>query len=240
MPAPRINPATRFLVATLLGLAACASNRPEQPAGAGHAAPAEATLDDYAPPAPAGVSADLQQLDASLEAYEQQLAHNESRLRAMGVRIASADPADKRESEALAKDDRFAPPPPSRSGYAAGAPARDEAAEVNTKSPAKKTKTASSSPTSRPTTTAPTAGRAQGGVSRPAEPKRAAAEEQDDDGDRGHCAELCELASATCELEAKICDLAARHTDDPRYAEVCRRADDDCRVASEACTLCSP
>ncbi len=238
MPAPRTNPSTGVMVvAVLLGIGACASNRPEQPASAG-AAPVQPMLEDYAPPAPAGVSADLDQLDASLEAYEQQLAQNESRLRAMGVRIASADPADKRESEALAKDDRFAQPPPPRSRDAQGDRARDEAAEVKTKSPAKK---ATRAPAPSPRPTAPTsAGRAQGGVSQPAEAKPVAAQEPDDDNNRGRCAELCELAQATCELEAKICDLAARHTDDPRYAEVCRRADEDCRVGSEACTLCSP
>ena len=236
MPVPRIDRSTGVMVvAILLGIGACASNRPEQPAGAGRAAPAEANFDDYAPPAPAGVSADLQQLEASLEDYEQQLAQNESRLRAMGVRIASADPADKRESEAVAKDDRFAPPPPP----AGDAPerARDVRAESKSKAPAKKT--ANTTPTPRPAAPA-THGRAQGAASKPAEPKPVAAEEQDDEGNRGRCAELCDLAHATCELEAKICDLAARHTDDPRYAEVCRRADDDCRVASEACILCSP
>ena len=232
MPAPRIN-LVIGATAVLLGITACASNRPEQQGGAGRAAPAEVTLEDYGPPAPAGVSADLQQLEASLEDYEQQLAHNESRLRAMGVRIASADPADpagKRESEAVAKDDRFARPPPPV-GDAARTRARDEQAEARSKSPAKRTKTASSAPA--------TAGRAQGAASKPAEPGPVAAEEQDE-GHRAHCAELCDLAHATCELEAKICELAARHTDDPRYGEVCRRADEDCRVASEACNLCSP
>ena len=236
MPAPRTNRSTGVMVmvvAILLGIGACASNRPEQPAGAGRAAPAEANFDDYAPHAPAGVSADLLQLEDSLEDYEQQLAQNESRLRAMGVRIASADPADKREAEAVARDDRFAPPPPMGD---APERARDGKAESKSKAPAKKT--ASSTP--RPTAPA-TPGRAQGGAAgKPAEPKPVAAEEQDDEVGRGRCAELCDLAQATCELEAKICDLAARHTDDPRYGEVCRRADDDCRVASEACNLCSP
>jgi len=237
MPAPRTKPGTRLLLATLL-LGACASNRPEAPAGAAKPA-ADASLEDYAPPAPAGVSADLDQFEASLADYEQQLAQNESRLRAMGVRIASAEPADAKESEATVKDDRFAPPPPARAGDAPGATTRDEKPEAKAKTTTKKS--AASRPTagrSEDYTTPSTATPAPSPRPAPSKPNEPMAEEQD--ANRGRCAELCELATATCELEAKICDLAARHADEPRYGEVCRRADDDCRVASEACTVCSP
>ncbi|MFY0537353.1 hypothetical protein [Nannocystis pusilla] len=62
----------------------------------------------------------------------------------------------------------------------------------------------------------------------------------DDEASSNRCQSICDLSAATCELEGKICDLATRHPDDPRYGDLCRRADDDCRLAAEACQRCSP
>ena len=234
MPAPRTKLAA--LLATLW-IGACASNRPEYTGAAAKPASAEAALEDHASPAAPAVDPDLEQLEASLAAYEQQLAHNESRLRAMGVRIASAEPSPAKADEEAARDDRFAAPPPPRAGDAHRA--RDGKAEAKAKSPAKKTTTsAERSPTPRPTTpsSAPTAGRAATKPTADAPP----AEVQDKDAGTGRCVELCDLAHATCELEAKICELATRHADDTHYEEVCRRAGDDCRVGSDACDQCSP
>lgn len=53
------------------------------------------------------------------------------------------------------------------------------------------------------------------------------------------CERICELAQIACELEARICDLAEGHPDDPRYAQACTRAADQCEVASQACTRCN-
>ncbi len=54
-----------------------------------------------------------------------------------------------------------------------------------------------------------------------------------------NCKVICNLKAATCDLEQKICALAERHRDEPRYAEVCGRAQNDCRVATAACDACS-
>lgn len=52
------------------------------------------------------------------------------------------------------------------------------------------------------------------------------------------CERVCGLAEATCELETQICELAARHPDEPRYAQACARAEQQCLAASEACQRC--
>ncbi len=54
-----------------------------------------------------------------------------------------------------------------------------------------------------------------------------------------NCKVVCDLKVATCDLEQKICALAERHRDEPRYAEVCGRAKNDCSVATVACDACS-
>ena len=240
MPAPATN---QRVALTLLLLAACASNPPEPGVAATPSVAQEtATLDRYTPPPPASASPveALADLETSLAAYEAQLAENEARLQAMGVRIARAEAL-----AAEAADDRFAPPPPARPGDAplAGATSRPapaptqpskRAEEKNGRErvQAKKTTSPSGAGGDAPRTKAPAS-------------RRDAADKASDEGaadkDRGgRCADLCDLAAATCDLEAKICDLAVRHQDEPRYAEVCQRAGDDCRAAADACTLCSP
>lgn len=52
------------------------------------------------------------------------------------------------------------------------------------------------------------------------------------------CTRICDLAEATCELETQICELAARHPDEPRYAQACARAEQQCEAASRACQTC--
>lgn len=52
------------------------------------------------------------------------------------------------------------------------------------------------------------------------------------------CERVCRLAEATCELETQICELAARHPDEPRYAQACARAEQQCDAASRACQTC--
>lgn len=222
MPAPRINHIPMVLAATLV-LAGCASSPPEAPVGAAEPAPARAdvTHDEYRPPPP---PAPTDALEATLEAYEQQLARNESRLHAMGVRIAAVE--TRTMDAAAAAEPGFAAPPPARPGDASRGQPRAKSASTMKKS------AANSPPTATPRPVTPVGG-AQG-------VGRAAERAKDEDDDATHCGELCDLAHATCDLEAKICDLAARHTEDPRYAEVCRRADDDCRAASAACNLCAP
>lgn len=241
MPAPAIN---KLLTLTLLLATACASNPQDSGVAASPAAEA-ANLDLYTPPPPISVSPveELAGLETSLAAYEAQLAHNEARLQAMGVRIARADPA--RASAEKAKDSRFAEPPPARAGDApAGASPKSAAPPAPTKQERKKaTETKAAKPTTPRADSELDAN--LGGAARtpapaqtaPRDEARSAADDRDP-GDR--CTDLCELASATCDLEAKICDLATRHQSEPRYAEVCQRAGDDCRAAADACTLCSP
>ena len=239
MPAPRNKP----VALALLLASACASNPPE-PAGPATPSAAQelAPVDRYAPPPPATALdaspvEELDQLEQSLAAYEAQLAENEARLQAMGVRIARAEPAAEKRN---ADDNRFAPPPPApaqRPGDApsAGTTTREAKDKTSERVLAKKARQAP--PPNAPRSDSAGLGRAQGGAG---EAAREASARDEADGDRGRCVDLCDLAHATCDLEAKICDLATRHVDEPRYAEVCLRAGDDCRAAAEACTLCSP
>jgi hypothetical protein len=53
------------------------------------------------------------------------------------------------------------------------------------------------------------------------------------------CTRTCELATAICGLRGQICELADEHEDEPRYAEVCSLASEDCDRATEACDACS-
>jgi hypothetical protein len=52
------------------------------------------------------------------------------------------------------------------------------------------------------------------------------------------CERVCGLSEATCELEAQICTLAMRHPDEPRYAQACARAEQQCIAAVDACDRC--
>lgn len=52
------------------------------------------------------------------------------------------------------------------------------------------------------------------------------------------CERVCDLAEATCELETQICELAERHPDEPRYAQACARAEQQCEAAARACDRC--
>jgi hypothetical protein len=53
------------------------------------------------------------------------------------------------------------------------------------------------------------------------------------------CQPLCELAATSCDLQTRVCELADEHEGEPRYEEACVRAQDQCRVATEACTACN-
>ena len=231
---------TRTLVGLLM-LAACASSPPEPVSRASAPAAAPAASADPPISEPAGESP-REELEASLAAYEQQLASNEARLQAMGVRLAQRSIAGAKTAEEkdAAVDDRFAPPPPAagdadtETRNERAKPGKSKAASRKNAPRADAPAPADRSPAPRPTTSA--TGRAGGGFTPPAKPTEA----DNDEREPGRCAELCDLASSTCELEAKICDLAARHPGEPRYEAVCQRADDDCRLASEACYLCSP
>lgn len=241
MAAPNLKPLSLLL---LLFASACASSdvphesRATAPDAAAHPAPVAPA------PALAEPADELAELEASLDAYERQLADNEARLRAMGVLVAVRD--DKFGDATSAG--RFAPPPPAVAKTTPTARETEDRAatrpaDTSSKEPAKdkkrpsrpaggvgKAATSASSPAPRPAPRGDLAGDS---------PMRAESKADEDLG-RGRCAELCELADSTCDLEAKICDLAARHQGDARYAEVCRRADEDCRIAAEACTVCSP
>jgi hypothetical protein len=88
MPVHEPHLARRALVG-LIALVGCASNPPEpvQRTAAPEAAPA---FDAPIIEAPAAAEESLAELEASLAVYEQQLARNEARLQAMGVRRGAA------------------------------------------------------------------------------------------------------------------------------------------------------
>ncbi|MFZ6183218.1 hypothetical protein [Nannocystis pusilla] len=238
--------------ASLLALtAACASQDAER-----FATPAP--LD-----APAPVAAEREEAERGgnddelgLAEYERLLADKESRLRAAGVLLAARDSG----LAADARGEGFAPPPPP-----APAPAEEVALEffVNTAKTKRPRKDASAGRAAD----APTVAQGAAPAPAPVKPKGAAtastsatrekkvaynaetkpeasaqgyAAPVDDEALSNRCQNICDLSAATCELEGKICDLATRHPDDPRYGDLCRRADDDCRQAAEACQRCSP
>ena len=53
------------------------------------------------------------------------------------------------------------------------------------------------------------------------------------------CRSLCDLAATSCDLQTRVCELADEHEGEPRYGEACLRAQDQCRVATEACAACN-
>jgi len=253
MAAPDLKPPLLLL---LLLASACAStdvaHEPRPAAEATNRAPAAGLV---APSA----DEEFAELETSLEAYEQQLASNEARLRAMGVQIAVRDDNAMAEAEAPS---RFAPPPPPMTAPRKPADLGDQDNLGGTtrpteaaKQPDTRTKDVreerekAKKRASRP---APSGGVGKAGTTSASSPAPSSAPRTDAaadsptraeaklDANSGRCAELCDLADSTCDLEGKICDLAARHPGEARFAEVCRRADEDCRIAAEACTLCSP
>lgn len=219
------------------GLPACAAHDVHEAPAAPHAPHAPVTPD--APPAPPHLEplpgeALADDAEANFAEFERLLADKETRLRAAGISLA-------RREEAKPSDSRFAPPPPEPR-------ARETLGDATVVSESK-SKKATRKPVNRPqaggsaATSTPVAGKAPA----PALDRRATGGRKDADASAeeselqgGRCQTICDLAASTCELEGRICDLAARHPNEPRYADLCRRAEDDCRVASEACQLCSP
>lgn len=63
--------------------------------------------------------------------------------------------------------------------------------------------------------------------------------DETDTGVANRCTRICDLAKNACNLQERICDLAERHAGEPRYAQVCERAEADCTRASTACDDCS-
>jgi len=230
---------TCAFAALAAGLPACAAHDVhEAPAAPSHGAPPPPTptTPDAPPPhlEPLPGEALADDAEANFAEFERLLADKETRLRAAGITLA-------RREEAKPFDSRFAPPPPDSREEALGdAAVRPETkAKKTARKPAARAQAGATAPTSTPVagkTPAPAAEK------RPAAGRKdadaAAASELEQQG--GRCQTICDLAASTCELEGRICDLAVRHPNEPRYADLCRRAEDDCRVASEACQLCSP
>lgn len=230
---------TCALTALVAGLPACAAHDVhDAPAAPPHNAPPPPTptTPDAPPPhlEPLPGEALADDAEANFAEFERLLADKESRLRAAGITLA-------RREEAKPSDSRFAPPPPDpRAGEALGdAATRPETkAKKTARKPVSRAQAGASAPTSTP---------AAGKAPAPAREKTAVGGRRDADAaasefeqQGGRCQTICDLAASTCELEGRICDLAARHLNEPRYADLCRRAEEDCRVASEACQLCSP
>lgn len=233
--------------ASLLALtAACASQDAER-----FATPAP--LDAPAPVAPEREEAERGNPDdeLGLAEYERLLADKESRLRAAGVLLAARD-------SGLAADARgggFAPPPPPAPTPAEEVADESQASAAKAKRPRKDASAgrAADAPTvAQATAPAPAPAKPKGGATTSAtrekkvaynadaKPEASAQGYTDDEATGNRCQNICDLSAATCELEGKICDLATRHPEDPRYGDLCRRADDDCRQAAEACQRCSP
>ncbi|PCC70823.1 hypothetical protein SAMN02745121_02711 [Nannocystis exedens] len=236
-----------LLGASLSLLAACASQDAER-----FATPAP--LDAPAPLPPEREEAERDNVDdeLGLAEYERLLADKETRLRAAGVLLAAREPALQREARGEAG---YAPPPPPAPEPIGGVASEEQATAAKSKRTRKDASggRAADTPTvaesaargpvkKAPTTTSPAAPREEkvlynvdakpaAGASSPA---------ADENAPANRCQNICDLSAATCELEGKICDLASRHPGDPRYGDLCRRADDDCRLAAEACQRCSP
>ncbi|WAS93801.1 hypothetical protein [Nannocystis punicea] len=239
--------------ASLMALvAACASQDAERVA-------TPAPLD-----APAPLPAELQEEaerdntndELGFAEYERLLADKETRLQAAGVLLTAREPALGAEMKG---DARFAqPPPPPAPGPRGGTVTEEERAGGGAAAKAKRPRKdsgraadaarAGEAPAPAPmapkaATTSSTPATRDKNVQYEAKPARGDAEgfvAANDEAPTNRCQNICDLSAATCELEGKICDLAARHSEDPRYGDLCRRADDDCRQAAEACQRCSP
>lgn len=200
---------------------------PPQAADAPVSRPVEASLEQRA-------EADGTDDELGLAEYERMLAEKEDRLRSVGVLVAARE---------LQRDTRYAPPPPA-------APADEDTAALGGGSKSKRASSGSGAgqrpaPTRRPTTSSTSTSRAEpqpAPDSKPASAPKPKADAHAAEAESGpqRCQTICDLSAATCDLEGKICDLAQRHSGDPRYADLCRRADEDCRLAAEACQRCSP
>lgn len=244
--------AREVLVVTLVALAAACAKPEVYETAAAPPVPLDASA-PVSPPSPEPLRAEDDEL--GLAEYERMLADKETRLRAAGVLLAARGELAKEEQRGGTP---FAEPPPASRPLAGAAADEDTTTTKPSKSRrADKGDGRGASAAPRPTqptgkgpTTATTGSEkkkksvqydptpqpkpadANAEYEPPTETEAAAA--------GGRCQTICDLSSATCELEGKICDLAARHPDDPRYGELCRRADDDCRIAAEACQRCSP
>lgn len=53
------------------------------------------------------------------------------------------------------------------------------------------------------------------------------------------CTRVCQLEAAICDISDAICGLAEEHPDEPRYADSCTDARQECGRAEEACRACS-
>ncbi|MCY0988469.1 hypothetical protein OV203_15160 [Nannocystis sp. ILAH1] len=231
--------------------AACASQDAER-----FATPAP--LDAPAPVAPEREEAERANNDdeLGLAEYERLLADKESRLRAAGVLLAVRDSATVAEARG---EGAFAPPPPPAPVPAEEAVDEFQVNAAKAKRPRKDAGAgrAADAPTvaqgaapapapvkSKGATTSSTSATREKKVEYKPDAKSATNTQgytaADDEAPSNRCQSICDLSAATCELEGKICDLATRHPGDPRYGDLCRRADDDCRLAAEACQRCSP
>lgn len=56
--------------------------------------------------------------------------------------------------------------------------------------------------------------------------------------DAGKCEDLCELSRAICDVKSKMCEIADDHVSDDEYQDLCRKAKQRCREASESCVRC--
>jgi len=54
----------------------------------------------------------------------------------------------------------------------------------------------------------------------------------------GKCKELCELSHTICEVKTKMCEIADEHVSNDEYQDLCRRAKQRCREASDSCVRC--
>lgn len=232
----------RDVLGAALLLVGCAAAPHDGEAPIAPPAPLDAPV-SQATQAPAGEADRVVIDDDGFAEYERLLADKETRLRAAGVLLARRE--DLKEAKP-ATDPRYAPPPPSPTGGDALAAEKGKAGGGYGRA----TEAAKPRPTTAPSAATVPADPARKRVSKdkaeraprpaPAKNQESAAAASEDEGGVGRCALICDLADTTCDLEGKICDLAARHPGDARYTDLCRRAEDDCKLAADACQQCSP
>ncbi|MCB9567961.1 MAG: hypothetical protein H6710_12255 [Myxococcales bacterium] len=239
---PRVTIAGLVAGAALaLGLVACASkSMPSSlvaPAGEAAAAPAddaafaadlEAEREEDADgaavldAAPGGA----EEAELALADYERLLVEQELRLRAAGVPLAGDA-----EAQIAAKT----PSGGEASTGAIGGTKRGDNAPRPEPPVATKPSTASR-PTEKKVPKSKSTGSASGGYGGGA---GKAAGDVAADGSGDACLTVCDLSAATCDLADRICGLADRHPGEERYSQVCGRAREDCRMASQACEACA-